>query len=404
MILTIHRGTHQIGGCVTELRSGGSRIFIDLGSRLPGADGVTPEEDLSLPGVTEPGPPCDGVLFTHSHGDHMGQLGRILPHVPIWMGPATQEIQLLLNRHLDQAPALDRGRELAALDRARTYEYGKSIQVGGFRVTPYYTDHSAFDAAMLKIEAEGLTLLHTGDFRLHGPKGKGTLPALQSFVGQVDYLLCEGTMLSRPGEKVLTEGELRRKAAKIMGLYPRVFVHCSSTNIDRIASFCAACPVDRPMLCDSYQADVLAVAERYSTSGFYHFPKLYIVGSQAVNPKLDAWIREKGALIFLRTNDWGKRMLREYAGDGSVVIYSQWGGYLDGPAKIQAYIELLEGQNVVRLHTSGHATTEALKQVCDAVEPRRAVIPLHTERPEGFRALFPDRNVVVLRDGQMMEL
>lgn len=32
--ITIYRGTHQIGGCVTEIQAGGSRIIIDFGSNL----------------------------------------------------------------------------------------------------------------------------------------------------------------------------------------------------------------------------------------------------------------------------------------------------------------------------------------------------------------------------------
>lgn len=55
MILTIHRGTHQIGGCVTELRTDTTCILIDLGSPLPGPDGAVPKEPLSLPGVTADG-------------------------------------------------------------------------------------------------------------------------------------------------------------------------------------------------------------------------------------------------------------------------------------------------------------------------------------------------------------
>lgn len=33
--LTIHRGSHQIGGSCTEITSGGERILIDLGANLP---------------------------------------------------------------------------------------------------------------------------------------------------------------------------------------------------------------------------------------------------------------------------------------------------------------------------------------------------------------------------------
>ena len=38
MKLIIHRGTHQIGGCVTELRTSTTRIVIDMGSPLPGLE------------------------------------------------------------------------------------------------------------------------------------------------------------------------------------------------------------------------------------------------------------------------------------------------------------------------------------------------------------------------------
>lgn len=86
MNLIIHRGTKQIGGCVTEITSGDTRIFIDLGSELPGEDGVIPKERLSIDGLTKGEPRCDGVFFTHIHGDHIGQIGRILPGIPIYMG------------------------------------------------------------------------------------------------------------------------------------------------------------------------------------------------------------------------------------------------------------------------------------------------------------------------------
>lgn len=38
MNITIHRGTNQIGGCLTEIESGGYRIFIDFGEQLPGTE------------------------------------------------------------------------------------------------------------------------------------------------------------------------------------------------------------------------------------------------------------------------------------------------------------------------------------------------------------------------------
>ena len=36
MKITMHRGTNQIGGCVTEIESNGCKVFIDFGEQLPG--------------------------------------------------------------------------------------------------------------------------------------------------------------------------------------------------------------------------------------------------------------------------------------------------------------------------------------------------------------------------------
>ena len=38
MKITIHRGANQIGGCITEIATKDAKIFIDLGSNLPGSD------------------------------------------------------------------------------------------------------------------------------------------------------------------------------------------------------------------------------------------------------------------------------------------------------------------------------------------------------------------------------
>ena len=86
--IIIHRGTKQIGGCLTEIRTEEARIFIDLGSELPDIYGNTPPETLSIDGVTQAGNDCDGVFFTHYHGDHIGMISLVMPHVPsIWVRP-----------------------------------------------------------------------------------------------------------------------------------------------------------------------------------------------------------------------------------------------------------------------------------------------------------------------------
>ena len=46
MEFKIHRGLEQIGGCITEISTATSRVFIDLGQNLPGnGEEQTPEQD-----------------------------------------------------------------------------------------------------------------------------------------------------------------------------------------------------------------------------------------------------------------------------------------------------------------------------------------------------------------------
>lgn len=119
-------------------------------------------------------------------------------------------------------------------------DFGDELPEPGQVPRPLAVDHSAYEAYMFLIEAQGKTVLHTGDYRLHGFKGKGVLTALEKYVGQVDVLITEGTTLSRPGQPVVTERDVEQQAAALMGENKCVFLLCSATNIDRLAAFCAA--------------------------------------------------------------------------------------------------------------------------------------------------------------------
>lgn len=401
MTVTIHRGAHQIGGCVTEYRTKTTRILVDLGSPLPGAPGPA---TLRLPGVTEPGEPCQGIFFTHYHGDHMGEIDRVLPTVPLWMGETAREVAQVLYRRLRRVPGTNAHQTLDALARTHTFRPGRPVPVGDLTITPILEDHSAFDAYQFLIEGEGVRVLHTGDFRAHGPRGRGLKKALQRYVGRVDWVVCEGTTLGRPAEKPLTERVLGQQAQQIMGRYRYVFALCSSTNIDRIATLHRANPNGRLTICDRYQRQVLNVVQRHhgAKSAFYRFDTVWWPYSEAAKPRLRAWANWQGFLLFVRPTRRFRNIMERYRAD-SVVLYSQWSGYREGPHADPRIQRFLEGFSVIPLHTSGHADPATLQQICRLVNPR-GIIPLHSERPEEFRTLLPEIRVACLEDGECLPL
>ena len=64
MNIKIHRGTHQIGGCVTEYEYDGWHLFVDYGEELPGGPKTG---DLQVEGLTKGDLSKSALLITHYH-------------------------------------------------------------------------------------------------------------------------------------------------------------------------------------------------------------------------------------------------------------------------------------------------------------------------------------------------
>ncbi|MDE5996443.1 MAG: hypothetical protein K2G56_05945, partial [Eubacterium sp.] len=239
-------------------------------------------------------------------------------------------------------------------------------------------------------------ILHTGDFRLHGFRGNKTVPMLQKYATDIDCVICEATNLSRENTKMITERELQNEARRIMGENKYVFVLCSSTNIDRIASFNHANPRGRLFICDMYQKKQLeTVMENHKA-----YSKLYdlrYVCNYA--PNLDELMDKKGFCMIIRQNQKFGQLMKRYK-DKSIVIYSMWSGYLKGETGNTELAEFLKDYNVIHLHTSGHATVQDLVELYNTVKPKKGLIPIHSEIPEKFVRLLPKEKILLLEDGK----
>lgn len=392
MEVIIHRGTHQIGGCATEYRTKNTRIFIDFGAELDSENA----KPFDIEGVTKGKTNCDAVFFTHYHGDHMGLLDAINQDVPLYMGIASKGIAKILNDRLSKAPDIE-SYNLERIDSIKTFNVAETIAIGDIKITPFMVDHSAYDAYMFKIEADGKSILHTGDFRTHGFKGKGVKKLLEKHIKKVDALLCEGTTLNRTEAKCETEVELKNRIKTVLEENKYVFVICSSTNIDRLAGICSVIPRSKYCICDQYQLSVIEYIRSHAgeRSSLYKFDKaLYY------SKNLDKKMNDRGFCMFVRCgNPEHKRIMESYKDKHPVVIYSMWKGYLEQD-QVKAF---LNGYQRLDMHTSGHADSDAIKMVVDTVNPE-VVIPMHTEVPEAFLKLVGNRQVILAKDKEKVDL
>jgi ribonuclease J len=312
------------------------------------------------------------------------------------------------------------------------------MNFGDIRVKPMVVDHSALDAYMFLIEADGKRTLFTGDFREHGITGQGDRleKMLKKYVGsKVDLLITEGTMLSRIHEsnenKIITEKDLGTKAKDIFLCDENkyCFVLVSSTNLDSIMEFYHAIPYNRALVCDAYQAEIMKIAmedkEKYYKEYRPDFlggvkRPVYIVGDVGEFHNVKGYrradikkMKEKGFVMFIRANanPSAKKgrfdiILDCFAKDNPLIVYSMWEGYLQGKHRNESLVKFLGDFRTEHLHTSGHAYIDTIKKVIDIVNPMM-IIPMHTECAHEFHKIkefekYANR-IKVPNDGEVFE-
>ena len=438
--VTIHRGTHQIGGCVTEIRSGEHRIVIDFGENLPGSRSGKAADDEKLVQAVFGSRP-DAVLFTHYHGDHYGMYKCIPAGIPLYIGATAKKIMEILTERLDHVSG-NAIEGLPIIQSMKTYPIGRQMRAfGDIRVTPLVADHSALDAYMFLIEADGKRILYTGDFRDHGVTGsEGRFEKmLDAYVGKVDVLITEGTMLSRTNEKqtnpIRTEADLGRRANEIFRQNKQNVVLVSSTNLDSIMQFFHAVPSGMDFVCDEYQAEIIlaAIKRRSKYYAAYRRPtiygkprRIYIVGDmKRIGREQDCYtakfdiLKKKGFVLLARENNNPKVNKNRFEKivdrlDDPLIIYSKWSGYLDrahggysDKHADPAVNRFIGDYRMETLHVSGHAYVETIQKLIEKTEPK-FIIPMHTECADEMKQV-PEftscrERIHVLQDGETCDL
>ncbi len=400
MKIRIHRGAHQIGGCITEIQSvSGTRILIDLGHNLPGESEQYDKFDdsLNLSALLDG---ISGIIYTHNHGDHLGFYDLVSDQIPQYIGEMSREVILnVLDESLSKAvyakrkPLIeDINRKIQSMKSFRTYSVKQSFHVGDIKVTPFFVSHSAADSYMLLIECDDKRVLHTGDLREHGFLGKGLEKTLKKYVGQVDVLITEGTMLSRDDGHTRSENEIQTEMYDLMTRYKNVFVLCSSTNFDRLAGLHKANARfrGRSFVCDLYQNEQFKTLAKY----YGRYFDLYVI-DDAVEMSLrkvnvHKRMIENGFTMIVRDNPtfrkWIAFLMLLLDPAKTVLVYSQYKGYLDEQAKLQEFVKMF-GSNMAYVHTSGHATRKTLQKICTLLNPKTAIIPIHKDSGSDFLSL-----------------
>ena len=415
MTLTIHRGTHEIGGSCVEIRTDKAKILIDLGMPLDYDKHTTEEQTEIRHNAKEWCKGVDALFLSHAHADHYGFLGLLTQDTPIY---ATEETFAMLA--LDGILGDDPTKHLVK----HTLKSEQSCEVADIKVTTYIVDHSAYGACAYLIECDGKRILYSGDIRLHGVKGV----LYRNLPRDVDYLLLEGTNVLRAKNNP-TELEVENQFVKAFNEAPDALhlVWCSAKNIDRICALFRACiRCGKTLGVDPYTANVLAAvaqlnpkiptvttAEQMKVYFPYYLtkrllernPASYIYSLEPRKNKVsyDDFITNPKRYVML-VRPTTLTYLQRIKAPRIRLIKSIWNGYWDEPSteRFRHWVEE-HCEAVKDIHSSGHADTQSLQRIVEHIRPQ-TIIPIHTDSPSSFSSIFCDYNIRALNDNEDITL
>jgi ribonuclease J len=429
MHITIHRGTHEIGGNCVEIATGKSRIILDVGMPLFKSAGEphntgrlkkqSKQELLDsgiLPkvsGLFINGQQPDAILLSHAHEDHTGLLRHSAPEIPIYTSKGTSKMMNAGAKFALQ-PVLPRGRH-------RELTSGKPVQIGDFTVTAYSVDHSIYGSQAFLIEAGDKKILYSGDLRMHGRK-PGMHKSLIESVGRqnIDVLLMEGTHIGHPDHKGANEYELEAEITRLIKSAPGItLTSFSPQHVDRLVGILRATKkTGKVFVADAYTAFVMhliasetSVPRPESTEWVkVFFPKFFLESYERKRMKTFFTLMSPARIEMdeIRSNPSKYVMIfrpsmldSDFNGilpNGARCLYSRWSGYLE-QEEWKLTKAKLEGVNgdLIEVHTSGHIYADDIIDFVSQINAK-TVIPIHTFEAKRFTLFSP--KVKLLKDGE----
>ncbi len=382
MTICIKRGARQIGGTCIELTAdNGKRLLVDFGLPLDAPDAL-PEQ---MPDIRGP-LPC-GLLISHAHGDHYALAHFLDKRVPVYIGKAAREQIEVINMYT---------REKCVLENTVEISPWKTFTIADtFKITPYWVDHSAYDAYAFLIEADGKRVFYTGDFRAHGRLSVCVERLIDRPPQRVDVLLMEGSMLGRSNDASATEEFLEERFEKeFRETKGVVAIMASSSNINRIVTlYKAAVNSGRELVVPAHVGLLTMKTGNRNIPNFKTFKKFkkweeHTPWHHTVSPA-QVLAEPSRYVVFLKTSIIETMLANGLFCPDATFIYSMWSGYKTGGhlATTLAKIERAGTRMAPDIHTSGHADIPTLKRFAKAINATR-IVPIHTEHPDRYHDHF----------------
>ena len=401
--LKILQGANQIGGTVILIEGEKTKLLLDFGVPLTDSAGNSLNIDLKKVNIKDflhENPDFNSketlIFLSHAHPDHFGLLKFVDKKTPIYTSQITKELLLKESELMFDNIFTDINLRV----------FRDVVETHDFKIKKYEVNHSIAGALAFEIEDKksGKRIVYTGDLRLHGRDGDKITREIGS---SPDYLIVEGTTLSRNSEEIyFSELDIEDKMYDIFSENKLSIVSFSPFNSDRLESVYNACiragktfVIDpytayimkslktRTFLSyDSYGIKVYCVSHPYSTKIFKNKDNkefgLNKISMDEITANPEKYV--------VKDNSRTTKFIADRVDLNSAnIVYSYWEGYLNRK-HLNKYSKnpLYKYKNkFIKIHTSGHIYQTDLKNFTNVLKPKK-IIPVHTISNDVFKKLY----------------
>ncbi len=389
--LIFRSGLDTIGGTIIELINGDNRLIFDFGTVFDPSQG-----DDKLPAVSGvydgSGEYNDFILISHIHLDHIKAVNKVDKSVPVYMH--SKSIAMLDSlKTVGFNKLFGQWRSYLALDEA--------TNIGGFKVTPVLVDHDVPGAVAFIFENEDLTLVYSGDLRLHGLHGERTHNLIDICKQlNVDVLISEGVTISfieddykiiASDEVLVSESQFADVIKEQIDSSKTQFFNSYIMGIERLQTIAKLARMTNKKL-------VLTAASGYIAKKHLNLSECYVLNEDTY---------ASGYTILKLANidaqcivqfDYEQRLEMSDVINGQQLIQTGGEPLGDFDPRYQQMKQFLADLNVDLIEASlgGHASVENLQYICNQINPQYT-IPLHSFKRELLSAansvqLLPEEN------------